>query len=234
MPNITQRVSVKIRIQTQGPLCRPCLCQSGTERGGSRINSLTTPRSILPAPPKQRLRAQSPAWHHPVPPTQTGLPGTKQGRRDQGRSGGRHRGDPPPRHSHSQDSGGCLASAASALQSHKADAIGRGSAAGGHLPLCASARPHPRSSAFHPQGLQPSVLIHTPRPCPASIICKNLKMAYFRQGRLLGMAVLKTEGGRCPPQPRLPTPRLWPALLPSCSQPCTGGLAAAERKDCYL
>lgn len=67
--------------------------------------------------------------------------------------------------------------------------------------------------------LQPSFLIHAPRPCPlASIICKNLKMAYFRQGRLLGMAVLKQEGQRCPAQPKLPGPRLWPALLPSCSR----------------
>lgn len=52
----------KIRVQMQAPLCRPCLCQSGTQQGGGRrINALTSLPAclpILPVPPKQKPGAQ--------------------------------------------------------------------------------------------------------------------------------------------------------------------------------
>lgn len=200
------------------------------EQGRSSIHSLAAPPSVLPVPPKQRPRPQSPA-RHPSCSTHTDRPpGHGAGQESPGgRSRGRHGGDqgtsslPQPRL--------CWVPG---LRS--ADATGLGSAGGGGPPASLHQRKapptHEEARPFTLSRLQPSFLIHAPRPCPASVICKNLKMAYFRQGRRLGMAVLKQEGRRCPVQP---APRLWPALLPSCSQPHgTGGLAAAGRKGCYL
>lgn len=60
--HITQQLHAKIGVQMQGPLCRPCLCQSGTQQGGGRRRnaptSLPACLPILPVPPQQKLGAQ--------------------------------------------------------------------------------------------------------------------------------------------------------------------------------
>lgn len=72
------------------------------------------------------------------------------------------------------------------------------------------------------------------RPCQASIIGKNPKMAYFWQGRPLGVAILRVEGQLMPPAPKLPTPVPWPAPLALPASPAPGGLAAAGKKKRLL
>lgn len=170
--------------------------------------------------------------------TQVGLVGSEQGGKGQGVSGRGQGGYLAPQHSHNQDFGGYLASAASPLQSHRADAPGLGSATGPPDSVHVQ-DPMYAHSAVTPSGsslilLQASFLIHPPGPCPASVICKHLKMAYFRQGRLLGIAVLRDESQLMPTAARAAHSGALARPLTLPASPAHGGLAAAKRKDCYL
>lgn len=112
----TQQVRARIRIPTQGPLCRLWLYQSRTQQGGSRrinaLPSLLPCPPILPVPPKQSQGHRSPMWH-PSWCTHTGRPpGHRAGWKRTGGPGRGRRGYPAPHHSHSRDSGlSCLRSA---------------------------------------------------------------------------------------------------------------------------
>lgn len=132
-PPDAQQVRPGIRIQTQAPLCGPCLYHAGTQQGGGsrRINILTLLPSRSPTCqclPSRSPRALEPRGHpsccvhtdqppegckevtqHLIAPTATTLVGT-------------------------------WASAATTPQSPRAGVPGPGSAAGGHLPVCTRAR----------------------------------------------------------------------------------------------
>lgn len=123
----------------------------------------------------------APCGIHPGAPTQVGLLGTGQG----GKGQGDLEGDVEVTQHLTIPTAETLASAASALQSHSTDALHLGAVAGGHLPLCTSARPHRgKRSASTPfwssiMALPASFLIHTFLPCPASILCRNLTVTFF-------------------------------------------------------
>lgn len=206
------------------------------EQGGSRINSLTTPPSILPEPPKQRLRAQSPA-RHPSCSTHTDWPpGHGAGQK---RPGGILEED-------TDVTGHLITPTAKTLLGawpqlpplcRAPGQMPRGWALqlGGQLPLCTSARPHPRSSALRPQQA-PAFLPHSrPQALPPGLYHMQKPQNGLLPARQATRNGCLETGGPAMPSAAQAARSQAPACPLALLQPHgTGGLAAAKRKGCYL